>query len=41
MIVKHILKVFEWDGLVQALEVSGGAMWVIGGSVRLRRALGD
>jgi hypothetical protein len=38
MIVKHILKVFERDGLVEALEV-GGAMWVMSSSVRLRRAL--
>jgi hypothetical protein len=41
MIVKHILKVFEQAGLVQAFEVSGGALWVMKGSVRLRRALGS
>jgi hypothetical protein len=41
MIVKHLLKVFARDDLVQALEAGGGAMWVLSASVRLRRALGD
>jgi hypothetical protein len=40
MIVKHVLKVFARDALVKALEVSGGVMWVLSASVRLRRALG-
>lgn len=39
MIVKHILKVFERDGLVEALEVIGGEMWVMSATVHLRRAL--
>ena len=39
MIVKHVLKVLERDDLVEALEVSGGEMWVFSASVRLRRAL--
>jgi hypothetical protein len=39
MIVKHVIKVFARDDLVQALEVSGGTMWVMSSSVRLRRAL--
>jgi hypothetical protein len=40
MIVKHVLKVFERDHLVQTLEVAGGEMWVMSVSARLRRALG-
>ncbi len=40
MIVKHILKMFERENLVQALEIGGGEMWVMSASVRLRRALG-
>ena len=30
----------RWDSLVQALDVVDGSLWVMSGSVRLRRALG-